>query len=152
MLRFAVMWVIFMALFFIGTMGLEMTEGLKIGTTEYYGLRNIGVVFLFATFIVYGLPASALYVAIVIPASVLLRQKNRAALLAKIAIFTALGCAGGKAMFDAMFMDHLVDWYELNENTAVAIFGACGLAYALIDVFSARGRRPDFIRKERNEW
>ncbi|MDF2663824.1 MAG: hypothetical protein K0Q94_6615, partial [Paenibacillus sp.] len=70
MARYLFMWLAFVVLFSAAVTGLEVWEGNKITTTEYYGLRNIGLIYLAVTV----LPAVGLYPVTLLPLSVLIRK------------------------------------------------------------------------------
>lgn len=133
--HYGAMWIVFVILVFVGALGLEIMEGLKITTTEYYGLTNLGNTYLVIIFFLICFPSSVLYFVAVLPLSVLLRKGTFAMFFVRTNIFIVLGAAGGKLLFQKLFMDHLIKGYDLNEFTAIIIFGACGLAYSLIDAF-----------------
>lgn len=79
-----------------------------------------------------------LYFVALLPLSVLFQKGISTAFLVRTVIFSVLGAAGGKWVFHKQFSDYFVKGYELNEYTAVIIFGVCGLVYSLIDGFLAK--------------
>ncbi|WP_248924965.1 hypothetical protein [Paenibacillus hamazuiensis] len=126
-----VMWTSFALLFSLSILVLELMEGSKITTTEYYGLRNIGIVFIGMI----GLTASLIYPATLMPLSWLLRTRVMSA-AARITLYTFLGGICGVIIFDWMYDDYFVKDYDLKVSSAVIIFSAFGLLYALADQFS----------------
>lgn len=135
MLRFVTMWIVFVILIFIGVLGLELVEGMKIGASEYYGLRNVREVYFLIIFTEYCLPYSLVYLFIVSPLSIILRKNTSVMLVIRITVFTILGAIGGKLLFPSYFLEHIIEWFDLKELTAIVSFGACGLAYSLIDTY-----------------
>jgi hypothetical protein len=132
------MWVVFVILVSIGAFGLEIMEGYKITTTEYYGHKNLGYMYFAILFLFISLPASALYFVTVLPLSFLLRKGDSITILIRAVIFCILGAAGGKWVFHKQYSDYFIKGYELNDLTAIIIFVVCGLAYSMIDSFLAK--------------
>lgn len=138
--QYGVMWVVFIILVSIGAFGLEVMEGYKIMTTEYYGHKNLGDMYFAIIFLFISLPASVLYFVTVLPLSILLRKGDGITLLVRTVIFCILGAAGGKWVFHKQYNDYFIKGYELIELIAIIIFGVTGLAYSIIDGF-LRNRR-----------
>ncbi|RCW49484.1 hypothetical protein [Paenibacillus prosopidis] len=144
--HYGVMWIVFVILVSIGAFGLEIMEGEKIKTTEYYGLQNLGSMYLAVILLFISLPASVLYFVALLPLSVLFQKVNSTAFLVRTVIFSVLGAVGGKWLFHKQFSDYFVKGYELKELTAVIIFGICGLVYSLIDGFLAK--KVTWVKRE----
>lgn len=115
--HYGVMWIVFVLLVFIGVIGLEIIEGEKIKTTEYYGLQNIRYMYFAVIFLTVVLPASMLYYITVLPLSVLLRNGTGMMYSIRTVVFIILGAAGGKWVFHKQYSD-FVERYELNDLTA----------------------------------
>lgn len=135
--HYGVMWIAFVMLVFISAFGLEIAEGMKVKTTEYYGFTNLGGMYFVIIFILTCLPATALYFVAVVPLSVILRKGTSVTFLIRTVFFIGLGASAGKFLFYEKFQDHLILQYGLNELTAMIIFGACGIAYSLMDTVLA---------------
>lgn len=135
--QYGAMWIVFVIMVFIGTLGLEMMEGQKIMTSEYYGLANLRHMYLVVILFFICLPASAVYFLALLPISNLLRKGTRTMFWVRTVIFIGLGAVGGRWIFHRQF-GSFVQRYDLNEYMAIIIFGVCGLLYALIDGFLAK--------------
>lgn len=136
MIRYLFMWLAFVVLFGAAVLGLEVWEGNKITTTEYYGLRNVGLIYLAVTV----LPAVGLYPVTLLPLSVLIGKLIRP-LPVRLFLYVAAGCLGGIWVFRSLYDDYFVEGYGLNMSSAVWVFGAFGIAYALADHYIA-SRHP----------
>jgi hypothetical protein len=130
------MWLAFVILYSVAVTGLEVWEGNKITTTEYYGLRNIGLIYLAVTV----LPAIGLYPVTLLPLSVLIGKVIKP-MPVRLLLYCAAGCFGGIWIFRSLYDDYFVKGYGLNISSAVLVFGAFGLAYALADHYIA-SRHP----------
>jgi hypothetical protein len=137
MARYLFMWLAFVVLFSAAVTGLEVWEGNKITTTEYYGLRNIGLIYLAVTV----LPAVGLYPVTLLPLSVLIRKVIKP-LPVRLFLYGAAGSLGGIRMFRSLYDDYFVRGYGLNVSSSVLVFGAFGLAYALADHYIASRHPP----------
>ena len=132
-------WLCFMALFMAAALGLEMLEGYNIATSEYYGLRNLGAVFVFLLF-VYGLAA---YLIAALPLA-LLDYRLRLNGWVWAALWSVLGALGGYTLFHNSYAHWTDRGYELNVLTAVLLFGAAGLLYGLLwRMLQLRASRAD---------
>lgn len=130
--HYLIMWMFFIVLFSAAVWGLELLEGNKITTTEYYGLRNIGYIFL----AVHSLIAVVMYPIALWPLSLIIR-KIVTTPLGQVLIYTVLGGLSGMLIFHNMYDDYFVQGYQLNRSSAMVIFGAFGLVYAIMDRFFA---------------
>lgn len=145
--HYGAMWIVFVLLVSISAFGLEILEGEKIKTTEYYGLQNLGFTYLAVIFLFISLPASALYFVTVLPLSVLLRKRSRLMFWIRTVIFSILGAAGGKWVFHKQYSNFIEGYgYDLNDLTAVIVFAICGFVYSIIDGFLA-GKSSWVLRK-----
>lgn len=134
-MRYLILWFISVVLFNGAFIGLEMLEGNKITTTEYYGLRNIGVTFLFITFFL-SIIVSAAFLLI----SAVLHRWARRVWPLHYALYCALGIYAGWRFFHMLYNESFVREFQLNMSSAYILFGLAGLLYSLID--SALGRVP----------
>ncbi|KRE37315.1 hypothetical protein [Paenibacillus sp. Soil522] len=130
--HYGVMWIVFVLLVSIGALGVEILEGEKITTTEYYGLHNLGYMYFALIFLFIALPTSGLYFIIVLPLSILLRKGTYMMFCIRTVIITVMGAVEGNKLFHQHY-SNFIEGYELNYLTAVIVFGMCGLAYSLID-------------------
>lgn len=119
---------IFILLFTAAALSLELLEGSKITTTEYYGFQNIGFTFIVLMF----LTACVLYPVTLLPISLLISKLVRGVLL-RVLFYGILGVIGGIMMFNQLYNDRFIQEYGLNLSTAILIFGAAGIIYALLD-------------------
>lgn len=133
------MWGFFTILFTFAILGLEIFEGNKITTTEYYGLRNMGIIFILFHFII-GL---IIYPISFFPLSFLI-NKFLNILIVRLVIYSLIGVFSGIWTFNRLygFADgYFINGYELNMSSAIIIFGVSGLVYALVDDVSANKYR-----------
>lgn len=126
-----VMWASFAFLFSLSILGLELMEGTKITTSEYYGLRNIGIIFLGMI----SLTACLFYPVTLLPLSWLIRTRVKP-LAARVTLYIILGGIGGMLIFHFMYDDYFIRGYDLKIGSAVIIFSAFGLLYAIADQLS----------------
>ncbi|MFD1957450.1 hypothetical protein ACFSL6_25590 [Paenibacillus thailandensis] len=128
-----ILWAVFVVLFTAGVTALEVAEGYKITTTEYYGLRNIG-----GTFIVMFLLAAFLFYPFTLFPFALLIRKLYKRLLPRIVVYVALGGFGGLLLFDFIYKEDFVVEYGLHESSAVILCGLIGLIYSCCEHFVYR--------------
>ena len=125
------MWCSFVVLFTIATIGLEVFEGNKITTTEYYGLRNLESSFI----LVISLFVIAVYPVSFLPLTMIITRFVNP-FIARVIIYTLLGGISGIWVFHKLygFADkYYINGYELERNNAIFIFGIAGLLYSLVD-------------------
>ncbi|WP_225446163.1 hypothetical protein [Paenibacillus rhizovicinus] len=116
-------------LFFAAALSLELLEGSKITTSEYYGLRNIGLVFVFLIVL-----EAVLCASIMVPISILISKFVKAA-FGRVLLYFIFGLIGGSYMFNHLYNESYVREFDLNISTAILLFGAVGILYALIDQY-----------------
>ena len=126
--RHFILWIFFIILFSVGALCLELSEGYKITTTEYYGLRNIGFIFIAMMFLI----ASVLYPVILFPLSLVL-CKIVTAPFVRVILYSVLGGIGGILMFHKLYNDSFIQQFSLNISSSILIFGAVGFSFALMD-------------------
>lgn len=126
------LWVITMILFTSASFGVELLEGNKISTTEYYGFRNIGIAYLFLIFLV----PSVLYPIVIFPLTWVVR-KIANPLVSRI-IILILSVIGGYIFFQRSYNERFVMEYHLNSSTAIILFGVAGFIYVLADYYMER--------------
>ncbi|WP_127534477.1 hypothetical protein [Paenibacillus kobensis] len=132
MIRGFMLWPVFAVMFVCAVWSLELIEGNKITTTEYYGLRNLGGGFLYYFFII----AAFLYPIAVLPLMFILHRWVRFAWLRTV-LYTSLGVFVGWRIFRFLY-EQFVSQYELNASSALIIFGLLGLLYGILDAFMAK--------------
>lgn len=126
-----IMWVPYILLFSFATVGLEIVEGNKIRTTEYFGLDDIGPAYL--------LIATALFV-ILYPISFLpltfIVNNYVTKSKVKISIFTLFGGLLGAFVFRILYNSRFgfIEEYNLNILSAVILFAIAGLLFALVEI------------------
>lgn len=130
--RHLILWIAFIILFTAAALSLELLEGYKVTTTEYYGLRNIGFVFIALQFLI----ASIFYPIILLPLSLVIRKI--ASSFSRVLIYCLLGGIGGILIFDKLYSDDFIQEYHLNISSAILLFGTVGLIYALLDDYLGR--------------
>ncbi|GMK38657.1 hypothetical protein PCCS19_17110 [Paenibacillus sp. CCS19] len=127
-MRYLILWFVSVILFNGAFIGLELLEGNKITTTEYYGLRNIGVTFLFISFIL-SVIVSAAFLLIT---AVLHRWARRIWPL-HYALYCGLGIYGGWHIFHTLYNESFVREFHLNMSSAYLLFGLAGILYSVLD-------------------
>jgi hypothetical protein len=131
--HYFMMWLIFSILTTLTTLGLELLEGNKITTTEYYGLRNLGV-----TFIIFSLLTSiAIYPFSFFPLTLLVNAFINS-LIVRVIIYLFVSGASGICIFNRLYNytnGYLIKSYELNMYTSIILFSVAGLIYGLLDYF-----------------
>lgn len=121
------LWIFMIVLFVAAAVVLELFEGSKIMTTEYYGLRNIGLTFVLLM-VVY---AFLFYPITLLPISLVVHKLVKS-LMIKASIYILFGGLVGVYMFHYLY-DNFVSGYELNRNSSIIIFAVVGLLYALAE-------------------
>lgn len=129
--RYFVLWFVFILMFTGAIVGLEYTEGYKIATTEYYGLRNLGFVLVIIPIFL----SSILYPVIVLPLSWLIGiiRWVRASLILYALLYAVLWAGAGAFLFYEFYEVRFIQEYELHVSTAIIMFGVVGLVYAWIE-------------------
>ncbi|GKU76496.1 hypothetical protein [Paenibacillus sp. L3-i20] len=126
---YSLMWFVFIVLFSTAVIGLEIVEGDKITTTEYYGLNNLGVSFVFFVVIF----SAAAYFFTLLPLSIFIRTFLKATLERMIS-YTVLFSLSGIVVFHVLFDDYFIESYGLNGGIAVLLFGIIGFSYAVVEI------------------
>ncbi|WP_188530689.1 hypothetical protein [Paenibacillus abyssi] len=139
--RYLILWLAFIILFSAGALGLEWLEGYKITTTEYYGLRNIGFIFIILMF----LTASVLYPLVLLPLSIVIGRIVTVSWL-RVLLYFCLGGIGGRLIFHLLYDDRFIREYDLNMVSSILIFGTIGVIYALLD-HDLRRRQSLFVKQ-----
>ena len=124
-----IMWIPFGLLFTFAGFGLEALEGTKITTSEYLGLRDLGLIYLFivAPF------AFLLYPISFFPLTLIINKCIKA-LIFKAVTYTFIGGIIGGLVFKEAYNFHdYITEYDLNIISAVIIFSIAGLLYALLE-------------------
>ena len=130
--RFLVLGIEFVIVMLSAVVAVEVLEGYKVTTTEYYGLRNVGHIFFLLIFITFSPHVFAFYTVVVSPISWLLR-KYVPFIIARVIVYS-VGCGLlGSWVFDQMFRDHIVEIYHLNRTTSIWLFALAGMIYAIVE-------------------
>lgn len=135
--HYFLLWIGATLLLSASVLGVELLEGYKISTTEYMGLMNIGPILI----VMFGLTAFLLVPVTLVPVSLLIRRFVRLSAL-RIILYTLAGAALGRWIFHSFYDDRFVREYGLHASTSIIIFLSAGLAYALIDHYSALRHLP----------
>lgn len=130
--RFLVLGIEFVIVMLSAVVAVEVLEGYKVTTTEYYGLRNVGHIFFLLIFITFSPHVFTFYTVVVSPISWLLR-KYVPFIIARVIVYS-VGCGLlGSWVFDQMFRDHIVETYHLNRTTSIWLFALAGMIYAIVE-------------------
>ncbi|NIK72017.1 MULTISPECIES: hypothetical protein [unclassified Paenibacillus] len=132
-MKYIWLWAVYIFLFTAAAIGLEILEGNKITTTEYYGLRNMGSIFVMFCL----LSSIALYVVTFLPLTLLLTRFVKL-LPARIILYSIAGGIVGIWVFDQFYDlgdEYYVKGYGLNVNSALILFGLAGFVYAVTDTY-----------------
>ncbi|WP_336776322.1 hypothetical protein [Paenibacillus sp. MMO-58] len=135
-MKYIWLWVVFIILFTMAAIGLEILEGNKITTTEYYGLRNMGSIFVMFCL----LCSIVIYAVTFFPLTLLLTRFVKL-LPARIVLYSIAGGIVGIWVFDQFYDlgdDYYVKGYGLNVNSALILFGLAGFFYSIMDKFLER--------------
>ncbi|MGG4342414.1 hypothetical protein [Paenibacillus lautus] len=129
--KYFVLWFVFILMFTGAIVGLEYIEGYKIATTEYYGLRNMGLVLVIIPIFL----SSILYPVIVLPLSWLIGmiRRVRASLILYALLYAVMWAGAGAFLFYESYEVRFIQEYELQVSTAIILFGVVGLVYAWIE-------------------
>jgi len=126
------LWIVFCFVFTLAVLGLELLEGNKITTTEYYGLSNLGFVIIFIEFI----GILIVYPITFFPLTLLLHWLVRSNIL-KTVIYTVAGGASGLWIFQLLYGDfdnYFVTGYGLDVSTSIILFCVAALLYSGADL------------------
>ncbi|WHY21592.1 hypothetical protein QNH28_11670 [Paenibacillus sp. G2S3] len=123
------LWFVSTILFTLAFFGLELLEGHKISTTEYYGFQNIGFVFIFLAFLF----SAVLYPIVIFPLSWVVRMIANP-LISRILILLLSGI-GGYIFFYKVYDERFIREYHLNSSIAIILFGIAGSIYVLVDYY-----------------
>ena len=120
-----IMWGPFVVLFALAGFGLEVLEGNKIRTSEYFSL---GVWYLFIA----GSLAFIFYIVTFFPLTFIVNKLVKH-LLFKVVIFTIFGGVIVAFAFEKLYSSRFIEEYNLNIVSAVILFSLAGLLYSLIE-------------------
>ncbi|WP_424769323.1 hypothetical protein [Paenibacillus sp. sgz302251] len=107
-------------------------EGYKIGTSEYYGLRNIGFIFVSMIFLF----STVIYPVFLWPLSWVVGKITNP-FIGRVLILILSGI-GGYALFYKAYDERFIREYDLNSITAIIFFSIAGIIYILVDYFLER--------------
>lgn len=111
---------------------LETIEGNRITTTEYYGLKDFGLFYIFIAWAI-----SIIYYPIVGAPITVILHFLKTKLPLSMAISGFLGMVGGvyafNKLFNSQYDGYFVQQYDLQMSTAIIIFIVAGCAYAAAD-------------------
>lgn len=128
-IKHIMLWFVSTILFTLAFFGLELLEGQKISTTEYYGFQNIEFVFIFLAFLF----SAVLYPIIIFPLSWIVRMFANP-LISRILILLLSGI-GGYIFFYKVYGERFIREYHLNSSIAIILFGIAGSIYVLVDYY-----------------
>ncbi|SFF29173.1 hypothetical protein SAMN05216378_5821 [Paenibacillus catalpae] len=127
------MWAVFILLFTLSTFGLELLEGNKIMTTEYYGWRNIGITFIFLILLFNIVPYLVSFLPVTLLANLWIRPLG-----VRLVIYMIAGGLYGLWMFQRLYghwEGYLAEGYALNRNSSIILFGSAGILYGILDQY-----------------
>lgn len=127
-MRYLLLYGIFVALFLGALLGVERIEGYKIATTEYYGMMNIGGIYIAMMFIL----TTALYPVLALPLTLLANRWLRHPALQAV-LFTGLALWAGLYHYNS-YGDYFIEGYGLTPWSSVWIFAAAGLLYTAANI------------------
>jgi len=130
--RFLLQGLCFMTAAFGAAFALEAIEGMKIGTTEYYGLMNAGNMYFLLMLFAFGHYVAAFYMLVAFPFSWVMRRWIPIVAV-RAMIYTGIGGWGGGWIFHQLYSDYFVTGYDLNQSTSRWLFAIAGLVYALLE-------------------
>ena len=132
--HYGMMWLVFATLLTGAVIGLELVEGNKITSTQYYGLRNMGGIFILLIFLV----SIVLYPFTFLPLTLLVHRWIRPFPI-RLLIYGGIGGACAIWVFNRLYNDppgsHFIDAYDLNLASAVILLLLVGLLYGLADYY-----------------
>jgi hypothetical protein len=129
------LWVISMILFTLAAFGLELLEGNKITTSEYYGFRNIGFVFMFMNLVL----SFVLYPIVIVPLSWVVRKLANP-LISRVMIVLLSGI-GGYYLFHMAYDERFIEEYHLNSSVGIILYSIAGLIFVIVDYYLDRPER-----------
>lgn len=106
-------------------------EGNKITTTAYYGLKSIGVLFIFFIYLF----SVILYSIIFLPLTLIINRYFNSNGILKIIIFPFSGCLCGIWTYKLYGYTNgwLIRGYDLSINSAIILYSLAGLIYSIFD-------------------
>ncbi|QJC50514.1 hypothetical protein HGI30_02175 [Paenibacillus albicereus] len=140
---YLLLYLVFIALFMGAALGVERIEGYKIATTEYYGLMNLGGIFVAMVLLL----AVVLYPVVLLPITLAVNRWLRHPLL-QIALFLGLFLWAGQLHYRDYPL-YFREGYGLSPWTSWWMFGLAGLLYAganLLLTSLGRSGRPSSHR------
>jgi len=129
--HYAVMWAAYAILLTAALFALELTEGNKITTTEYYGFREICPIYL----VILAAIPTMLYPVTMLPLTMLAGRFVRP-LLPRLLLYTGIGCVAGYRIFHGLYEyadGYFIRGYGLDQSTGIWLFGTAALLYGVVD-------------------
>ncbi|WP_310830327.1 hypothetical protein [Paenibacillus pedocola] len=123
------LWVISSVLYTLAYFGLELLEGNKISTTDYYGFRNLGFVTIFLMYLL----SSVLYPIVLFPLAWVVRKLANP-FIDRLMIL-ALSGIGGYVLFHMSYESRFIEEYHLDSRTAIILYVIAGFIYVLVDYY-----------------
>ncbi|MGK9253576.1 hypothetical protein [Paenibacillus humicus] len=130
--RYLLLYGIFIALFLGALLGVERIEGYKITTTEYYGMMNIGGIYIAMMFIL----TAAVYPVLALPVTVAANRWLRHPALQAV-LFAGLSLWAGLYHYNS-YGDYFIEGYGLAPWSSIGIFAAAGLLYTAANIVLGR--------------
>ncbi|MGM9951022.1 MAG: hypothetical protein ACI33P_12895, partial [Lysinibacillus sp.] len=130
--HYLMMWLVFSFLFTLAVVGVELLEGYKITSSQYYGLRNLGGMLILLALLL----CMVLYPLLLLPLTLLVHRWIRLFPI-QLLIYGCFGGACGMWVFNWLYNDppnhSYIDGYGLNRASAIILFALVGLFYGLAD-------------------
>lgn len=124
-----IMWIPFVLLFSCAAFGVELIEGNKIRTSEYFGLDGFGPFLLF----IYTSLLAMLYPISFLPLTFIVSKNMKKSML-KMILFTFFGGGMGALFFKITYDAYFVEEYHLSMMSPIILFGVAGFLFALVEI------------------
>lgn len=124
-----IMWIPFVMLFSCAAFGVELIEGNKIRTSEYFGLDGFGpfLLFVYTSLLVMLYPISFLPLTFIVSKFV---KKP----VFKMILFTLFGGGMGAIVFKIIYDARFVEEYHLSIISPILLYSAAGLLFTLVEI------------------
>ncbi|WP_274310169.1 hypothetical protein [Solibacillus daqui] len=124
-----IMWIPFVLLFSCAAFGIELIEGNKIRTTEYFGLNDLGpaLVFIETSIVIILYPISFMPLTFIV-------SKYVKKPVFKMIIFTLFGGGMGTLVFKIIYDARFIEEFNLRIISPILLFSVAGLLFALVEI------------------
>ncbi|MCH7323340.1 hypothetical protein LZ480_15805 [Solibacillus sp. MA9] len=124
-----IMWIPIVLLFSCAAFGVELLEGNKIRTSEYFGLNDFGpfLLFIYTSLLVMLYPISFL------PLTFIVSKYGKKPEF-KMIIFTLFGGGMGTIVFKIIYDERFIEEFNLSIISSIILFSVAGLLFALVEI------------------